>query len=315
MNANDVIESYVHDVAVLLPSKQRNDVAFELRALLHEGLQDRAEATGRSVDAATAIEFLQAFGRPADVAARYRPSLTIIDPANGHAFLRATFIGLAIISSAGLLERLQQPIDSGSAMLQAIGQWLVSTVNYSLWWAGLLVLSFGAASWARRRKPQRVTWQPRVNDRIHGSRAALALGLIGIVFGLSVLIEPRWLLDVLWGGRAAPAAYQALTYAGAFRQREAPWLFALIALNIPLLITVLVHGRWTALLRRFQTGLSVATCALMAWVVADGPVLMTPASDGLVKLLMVLIVAITLVDLGINLLRSVRPTPNHLRQA
>ena len=37
MNANDVIEAYVTDVALRLPRRQRNDVAFELRALLNEG--------------------------------------------------------------------------------------------------------------------------------------------------------------------------------------------------------------------------------------------------------------------------------------
>ena len=66
MNANDLIESYVTDVAVQLPRKQRNDVAFELRALINEELQARAEAAGRGVDAAMATEFLQAFGRPED---------------------------------------------------------------------------------------------------------------------------------------------------------------------------------------------------------------------------------------------------------
>ena len=86
MNANDVIESYVTDVAAQLPRKQRNDVAFELRALLDEELQAKAEAAGRGADAAMATELVRAFGRPADVAARYRPTLTIIDPADGHAF-------------------------------------------------------------------------------------------------------------------------------------------------------------------------------------------------------------------------------------
>jgi hypothetical protein len=41
MNANDVIEAHV---AVRLPRRQRNDAAFELRALLHEELRARAEA-------------------------------------------------------------------------------------------------------------------------------------------------------------------------------------------------------------------------------------------------------------------------------
>src|SRR5688572_4251548 len=146
MNATDVIDSYVTEVAVQLPRRQRNDVAFELRALIDEGLQDQAEAAGRDVDAAMAIEFLRGFGRPVEVAARYRPALTIIDPADGRSFLRAAGIGLAIIWSAGLLASLQQPIDSGWDLLQAVALWWGNVVIPSLWWPGVLVTWFAAAA-------------------------------------------------------------------------------------------------------------------------------------------------------------------------
>ena len=224
MNANDVIESYVADVAVQLPRRQRNDVAFELRALIDEGLQDKAEAAGRDVDAAMAIEFLRAFGRPAEVAARYRPALTIIDPADGRSFLRATVIGLAIIWSAGLLVSLQQPIDSGWDLLQAVGRWWGSIVIPSLWWPGVLVTWFAAAAWSRRRRPQASQWKPRTGDPTTGGRAAMVLGLVGMVCGVLVLLDPRWVLDFFWGGRAAPAAYEALTYTESFLHTQAPWL-------------------------------------------------------------------------------------------
>ncbi|MEO8505435.1 MAG: hypothetical protein ABI609_16180 [Acidobacteriota bacterium] len=72
--------------------KQRNDVAFELRALIDEGLEDKAKTTGRAADAAMATELVHAFGRPEDVAARYRPTLTIVDPAEVHSFVRAAVI-------------------------------------------------------------------------------------------------------------------------------------------------------------------------------------------------------------------------------
>jgi hypothetical protein len=310
MNADDVIESYVTDVAVQLPRRQRNDVAFELRALLNEGLQDKAEAAGRDLDAAMAIEFLRAFGRPAEVAARYRPTLTIIEPEDGHAFLRATVIGLAIIWGVGLLMRLQQLIDSGSDFLSALGQWWGATVISSLWWPGLLVVSFATTSWLRRRWPQTWEWKPLAGDRIHGGRAALVLGIVGILCGLFVLIDPRWLLDVFWGGRAAPAAYQALTYVDAFHQRQAPCLFVLILLNVPLLIAVIVQGRWSALMRRIEMGIGLATCAVMAWTVLDGPVFMASNSNQAIKSSMTLIVVLMLIKLGIDLHRSVRPTPN-----
>lgn len=315
MNAKDVIEAYVTDVAARLPRRQRNDVAFELRALLNEGLQAKAEAAGRGVDAAMATELAQAFGRPADVAARYRPTLTIIDPADGHRFLRAAVIGLAIIWCLGLLECLGQPLDSAGDFLNALGKWWVGTVIPSMWWPGVLVVSFGVGSWARRRWPQTSEWKPRAGDRIHGSRAAMVMGLAGILCGIFILLDPRWVLDAFWGGRAAPAAYQALTYTETFRQRQAPWLLVLLLLNIPLFITVIVNGRRSALMRRMEVGLSLVLCAVMAWTVLEGPVFMAPESDRTAKFFLVLIVAVTLLGMGIKLYRSVRPTPNLQIQA
>lgn len=315
MNANDVIESYVTDVAVRLPRKQRNDVAFELRALLNEELQAKAEAAGRGVDTAMATELLHAFGRPVDVAARYRPTLSIIDPMDGHTFLRAAVIGLAIIWGLGLLMHFQQPINSGWDLLSILGQWWGGIVIPSLWWPGVLVVYFGVAAWVRHRWPQTSEWKPRVNARIHANRAALAMGIVGILGGVFVLIEPSWLLDVLWSGRAAPAAYEALTYTDTFLQRQAPWLLGLILLNIPLFIAVIVRGCWSAILRHIEVGLSLVTSAVLVWTVADGPVFLAPASDQMSKLILVLIVAFTLVTLGIKLHRSVRPAPDKQARA
>jgi hypothetical protein len=309
MNANDVIDAYVTDVALQLPRRQRNDVAFELRALLNEELQARAEAAGRGVDVAMATEFLGDFGRPAEVAARYRSTLTIIDPADGRSFLRASVIGMAVIWILGLLSSLRQPVDSGWDLLQVAGHWWTSAVIPSLWWPGMLVVGFGLGAWVRRRWPQHGAWKPRADDRIEGGRTALVLGLVGIVCGIYVLIEPRWLLDVVWNGRAAPAAYEALTYTGTFRQRQAPWLLALLLLNIPILATVVVQGRWSAGMRRLATGLGLATCAAMVWTIVEGPVLVSPSGDATARTLMGLIVAFSLLAYAVQAFRRVRPMP------
>lgn len=309
MNANEVIEAYVTDVAARLPRRQRNDVAFELRALLGEQLQDKAEAAGRDADAAMAIELLHAFGRPADVAARYRPTLTIVDPADGHAFLRATVIGLVVIWCVGLLASLR-PIASGWDVLTLLGQWWVGTVIPSLWWPGVLVVGFGASAWTRRRWPQTSQWKPRAADSIQGGRASVVMGLFGIVFGAYVLVNPHWVLDFFWGGKAAPVAYQALTYTDSFLQRQAPVLLALIMLNIPLNLAVVMSGRRSATVRRIEFWLSLLMCAAMAWTVADGPILMTPSGDQTAKALLAIIVAWVLISMGLKLYRSVRPSPD-----
>ena len=203
-------------------------------------------------------------------------------------FLRAAVIGLAIIWVFGTVDapaaarRFRHGIFS--PRLASGGERIVIP---SLWWPGLLVVGFGAASWARRRWPQTSEWKPRAGDRIHGSRAAMVLGLVGILCGLFVLIDPRWLLDAFFGGRAAPAAYEALTYTETFRQRQAPWLLVLLMLNVPLMIAVIVNDRWSALMRRIEMGLSLATCAVLVWTVLDGPVFMAPSSDRTVKFALV----------------------------
>lgn len=230
-DANALIDTYVADVAVRLPRRQRDDVAFELRALLHEELQEKAEDAGRAVDAAMALAFLRAFGRPADLAARYRPTLTIIDPADGRTFLVWSVVGLAVIWGLGLLELLQRGADGGwgwGRTLTLLGQWLGGTVVSSLWWPGVLVTGFAMAAASRRRRPRESTWTPRSADRITGGRMALALGLVGMLGGIALLIEPRWVLDIVWRGHAAPQAYTALTYTDAFLRGPA---FVLLALS------------------------------------------------------------------------------------
>lgn len=310
MQAHDVIESYITDVAVRLPRRQRNDVAFELRALLHEELQARADAAGRAPDAAMAMELLRAFGMPAEVAARYRPQLTIIDPSDGRRFLLACAIGLAVIWLLGLVEHLRPPFP-GDSWLWALGQWWTGVVIPSLWWPGVLVAGFGLAAWSRRRESRSFRWKPRANDRIGGGRIGLVLGIAGIACGLWLVSEPQRVLDVFFPGTAAPAAYEALTYTDAFRSRQAPLLWALVALNIPILLAAWWQGRWPAPLRRISTALSLAVCAAILWAVLDGPVMMTAAGNQTMKTLLALIVVFTLAGYAIGHYRGVRPAPGH----
>lgn len=308
MNANEVVESYVTDVALRLPRKQRNDVAFELRALINEGLQDKSDETGRAVDAAMATEFLNAFGHPETVAARYRPALNIIDPADGQKFWRATSIGLAIFWGLGLLELFQTAPEVG--FLNALAKWWMGTVIGSLWWPGVLVAGFGISAWAGRRWPQKTAWKPKANDRIRGGRLGIVMGLIGVMFGLYILAKPTWVLDVVWGGHAAPVAYQALTYTDSFLQLQGPILFVLMLLYIPFFIAVLVKGRHTPMLRRIETASSLLTCAVMLWAIMDGPIFMTATSDGVTKSLLLLIVIFSLSVMAIMRFRTVKPTPD-----
>lgn len=309
MTANEVIESYVTDVALQLQRKQRNDVAFELRALINEGLQDKADAASRVIDTDMAIEFCRGFGPPEEVAARYRQALTIIDPADGQRFLRATIIGLLIIWAAGLFETFSQPLNSSAGFFQALGHWWGSTLIPSMWWPGVLVVGFGLSSWVGQRWPNKSEWKPRASDRIYGGRTAMVMGVMGIVCGIYILFDPRWVLDFFWNGNAAPVAYEALTYTKSFLQLQAPILFLLLLLNIPLYMAVIVKGRWTKLLRRIETALALLNCVVMVWTITGGPIFMSQQSDGFTKLILLLIVLFSLLMMTVEMYRSVKPEP------
>ena len=87
MDANEILESYVRDVADCLPRARRGDVASELRSLLAEELAGRAQESGRPPDRAMAMAMLQAFGRPAEYAQRYHARPALVEGADNHHFL------------------------------------------------------------------------------------------------------------------------------------------------------------------------------------------------------------------------------------
>lgn len=97
MNADAIIQAYVDDVARFLPRRIRNDVGFELKSLLIDQLNARAADAGVKPDAGAALEVLQGFGRPEEVAERYRPSgFVVVEPSAASGFVKIAVIGVLL---------------------------------------------------------------------------------------------------------------------------------------------------------------------------------------------------------------------------
>lgn len=155
MKAKDVIDSYLEDVARRLPRRERSDLLVELRTLIEEGLRDRADSSGRPPDAEMAVDLLRGFGTPADVAARYRPTLLLIAPEDGPVVLRAAVVGLVCILVLGLLVPLFHASGrSVDEVVRSLGQWWLGTLLASLWWPGLLLVCFAGARYLQERRPR-----------------------------------------------------------------------------------------------------------------------------------------------------------------
>jgi hypothetical protein len=222
MTANDVIESYVRDVARLLPRKRRDDVAFELRALLQEELAAKAEAAGRVPDNAMAMALLAGFGRPAEAAARYEPRRPLIDPEDNHNLGIWTLVGLVLIGMS------DEPTD-----LDAVR------------WFGILALVFMAIAWWRRRRPEgSFGWKPRAQPKpARAPRWQALLAAAGlIVFPLAMYLAPQAFWDTATFGHGVGGGL-ALSDAFAHswqRMATIGWLLAYIAVWL----VVAVQGGW-----------------------------------------------------------------------
>ncbi len=192
MTANEVIESYVRDVAACLPRGKRNDVAFELRALLGDELAAKARIEGRSPDRAMVMGLLTGFGRPAEVAARYHQRPALIEPADTHHFLIWTLAGAVSISVLSALSP-EEGRDNGDLFLK---------------WVGSLVIVFALLGWWRRRKPGTLGWKPgRGPDSM--SRPAALLALVATaIFPVFMYAAPEVFVRIMFLGAIPSSGVQ-----------------------------------------------------------------------------------------------------------
>jgi hypothetical protein len=302
MTADELIDSYVAEVVMLLPRKERRDVAQELRMLLRE--EAGAAASGQASREQAARELLASFGRPADVAARYGSPVTLIDPADTRRFLTLAIAGAVLIPFGAILNELTGP----AGPQRNLGQATEKAWTGVFAWLGLLVVGFAVAAWARRRRPD-ARWKPHPIPTGRISRPGRAAAIVFFALGTLVLIDPARLIRAVSRGRAAPAAYHAFTYDEGFLQLRGPVVLGLMIVGLILQVTLLWQGRWRPRIRQADMVYGVVTCIVLTWAVGAGPIFTATPTDQAARGAASLIVLVTLIDL------AVRTRRHHVRQA
>ncbi len=287
MCATEVIETYIDDTVRLLPRRQRDDVATELRTLLNEEMHARAQESGRLPDEALALSLVCGYGSPNEVAARYQPAWTIIDPADSRSFVRAAFIGAGALIVLSALSRLQPSLLGTAEEPVKIG---------ILAWLGLLVVAFGARKWIRRRWPATALWKPGDRDRANriGTAVVVPIATLFVV----LYAAPTWVLDHVSRGRFDTSW---ATYTEDFQRLRLPSFIGLMVGLLALLSFVAIHGRWSRLTRRINIGLNLAMAGLILSLAVDGTIFQSSVVDQIVRNVLALVAAIYVPSVGIML--------------
>jgi hypothetical protein len=272
MTADELIDGYVAEVIMLLPRRQRRDVAQELRALLTEEVDGAAGAHPTREAAARAV--VEAFGRPAVVAARYGSPVAIIDPVDTRQFLLYAGGGAVFILYAGLLGGLVNGLPPAD-LQQAVNR----TWPAVFAWLGILVVIFGVLAWYRRRFPASIVWRPRRLPRIQINRPLRVAAIAFFIAGTAALVHPQWLIRFVTGGRAGQAAFDAFVYDEGFLHSFAVVVLALQIVGIGMQVVLLIRGRYEPWVFWFETAYALVLCAVLTSALAHGPIFSAPTTD------------------------------------
>jgi hypothetical protein len=287
MHATEVIETYIDDTVRLLPRRQRDDVATELRSLLNEELHARAQESGRPPDESLALSLVRGYGQPNEAAARYQPPWAIIDPADSTSFMRAAIIGAGALVLLGAMSKRLPSLPESADNLVKIGL---------LVWLGLLVVAFGAKNWIRRRWPATVLWEPRDRDR--ANRVGTAVVVPIATFFVVLYGAPTWVLDQISGGRF-DTSWTA--YTADFQRLRLPCFIGLMVGLLALLSFVAIQGRWRRLTRCINIGLNMALACLILSFAVDGNIFQSSRVDQIARNVLALVAVIYVPSVGVQL--------------
>jgi hypothetical protein len=289
-----VLDDYVGDVVRRLPVAMRADVGLELRGLLEESLQARAEERGVPITDALTLELLRSFGEPADVAARYNTSTFVVIPAHHSRRYLQLAIGGVLLQWALTLP----PIVVGAGDL---GAWWTGQGLGALWWPGALALGSATRQWWRARR----TARPPVDHQIDRERVRPAqerLALVGIGLGALFVCALPW-LTTWWPQPLATAFAVDPTFLA-----TRAWPVLPLYLAVLLVRGFALHrGRRDQVLRRLEAGLHALWVVVLTWWCLDGPVFVAPRTDAAAKGVFALATLIAIARL-VEMLLQRRPT-------
>jgi hypothetical protein len=299
MKTENWIERYVHEIGRHLPRKMREDVQQELHTLLQEMVWERLEQTPDEKEEQVALNVLREFGKPEEVALRYRPDRALISPESYPVYVVVLQVILGIqslffLAALGYSLFVQQ----NEAPLATIGSTAAEWVETALLNVGLVTLIFAVIERLEGTRPQKTSpWDPRslpkLKDPDQINRGELIGGIVFLMIFIIVLnFFPQiiGLIDIAgeeWGivSLLAPGFYQHI-----------PWITVSALLDIVIKSVVLGRGRWQKSTRLAELGALLFSLFILYRIISGGEILVVSALTVLAKVSIGVVMIIELLD-------------------
>ncbi|MCO5190309.1 MAG: permease prefix domain 1-containing protein [Anaerolineae bacterium] len=249
MNANEMIERYVHEVGRQLPRKGRSDIERELRSLLQDAVDERA-GDGQPTEQ-TATKVLLDFGPPEQMAAQYHATQYVIGPQLYPFYRFVATIVLSVMAVLYLVLMILTLVTGDSAdTASVIWNFLLEFAQAAVISLGVITLIFAGIErvWGGElvSDSNSAEWDPYdlppVDDPDRINRFEQVAGIIATIVFVGiflVLIRPDGVL--------------APFIAPGFRS-VIPLIIVSTAIEVMLKFIVVWQGRWTRMTRTLEIG-------------------------------------------------------------
>jgi hypothetical protein len=299
MKANEMIDRYVHEVGRHLPSKNREDIQMELRSLLQDMLEEQTAETDSEPSTKSVAEILREFGKPEDIAARYRPEQVLIGAQLFPIYKLVITIVLTIVAVVHLVGVLYVLLQGETAGLgQTLLNSLFSFGQFAFINLGLITVVFAIVERVEGGELEIETkkatdWDPYqlppVKDPDRIDRFEM---IVGIIFAALFIVAFNFFFEVIGFIDFTGEDRGVIPLlAGEFRQ-HVPWLTASWILDALLKLFVLAQGRWQRQTRWLQVavdsfGIFVLYRIFISTTISIVP-FFTTIAKGIILLIMVI---------------------------
>ena len=314
MNANEMIDRYVHAVGQHLPSKMRGDIEQELRSLLQDTL-DEQTPPGEKPTVDDVAELLKQFGKPEEMAANYRPKQALIGEALFPTYKQVLTIVLTVMSGFHFVLFLIMLLTKGVDDLAGIMSGLFSSlIEMGFFAAGAVTVVFailervdGVSAEVEKNSAE---WNPLnlppLKDPNRIDKGEL---ITRIVFAFIFISALNFSFDAIGviNIRGDDYAYTIVGLLSEEFRNLVPWLTASWTVSVLLDLVVLLSGRWTLPTRWLQIGEQLFSLFVLYLVLSSQAIWIIPIATIITKGIIAIVMIVELFEVLRNLYRLVSP--------